>query len=198
MGLDLDYSDSRTPLDEDEKEGLLIKSITNRGELDEFEQLGVEKAIAWTMKRKPTLKQILTEEYIKELHKRMFADVWKWAGEFRTTNKNIGVDKFTIDIELKKLLDDCNYWIEQNVFSADEIAVRLSHRIVSIYPFANGNGRHSRLLADILVSSGFGKQVFSWGRVNLTKKGEARAKHLFALKEADNQNYAPLIRFARE
>ena len=103
MGLDLDYSDGQTPIDEDEKEGLRIKAITTRGELDEFEQLGVEKAIAWTMERKPTLKQILTEDYIKELHKRMFADVWMWAGEFRTTNKNIGVDKFMIGVELKKL-----------------------------------------------------------------------------------------------
>jgi len=198
MGLDLDYTNGRTPLDEDEKEGLLIKSITTRGELDEFEQLGVEKAIAWTMKRKPLLKQILTVDYIKELHRQMFADVWKWAGEFRTTDKNIGVDKFMIGIELKKLLDDCHYWIEQNIFSADEIAVRLSHRIVSIHLFANGNGRHSRLLADILVNRGFSKPIFSWGRLDLTRKGEVRARYLSALKEADNQNYAPLLKFARE
>jgi Fic-DOC domain mobile mystery protein B len=198
MGLDLDYTDGQTPIDEDEKEGLLIPTITTRGELDEFEQLGVEKAIAWTMKRKPALKQILTEDYIKELHRKMFADVWKWAGEFRTTNKNIGVDKFQISVELRNLLHDCNYWIGNKVFPEDEIAVRFSHRIVTIHPFTNGNGRHSRLLADILVSSGFGKPVFSWGSVNLTKKGEARAKYLFALKEADNQNYALLLQFARE
>ena len=198
MGLDLNYSDGQTPIDEDEKEGLRIKAITTRGELDEFEQLGVEKAIAWTMERIPTLKQILTEDYIKELHRQMFADVWKWAGEFRTTNKNIGVDKFQISIELRILLHDCNYWIDNKVFPEDEIAVRFSHRIVTIHPFANGNGRHSRLLADILVSSGFGKPVFSWGRFNLTNKGEARARYLSALQEADNQNYAPLLQFARE
>ena len=198
MGLDLDCTDGQTPIDEEEKEGLLIPTITTRGELDEFEQLGVEKAIAWTMKRKPALKQLLTEEYIKELHKQMFADVWKWAGEFRTTNKNIGVDKFQIGVELRNLLHDCNYWIDNKVFSEDEIAVRFSHRIVTIHPFANGNGRHSRLLADILVNSGFGKPVFSWGRLNLTNKGEARARYLSALQEADNQNYAPLLQFARE
>jgi Fic-DOC domain mobile mystery protein B len=198
MGLDLDYVDGQTPLDEDEKEGLLIKTITTRGELDEFEQLGVEKAITWTMKRKPALKQILTEDYIKELHKRMFSDVWQWAGEFRTTNKNLGVDKFTIGVELRKLLDDCKYWIDKRVFSEDEIAVRLSHRIVTIHPFTNGNGRHSRLLADILVSSGLGQSIFSWGRINLTNKGVARAKYLAALKEADKNNYILLVQFARE
>ena len=128
----------------------------------------------------------------------MFVDVWKWAREFRTTNKNIGVDKFSIAIEVKKLLDDCKYWIDRKTFSEDEIAVRFSHRIFTIHPFANGNGRYSSLLADILVNSGLGKQVFSWGRINFIKKGEARARYLFPLKEADNQNYTPLIQFARE
>lgn len=197
MGLDLDYSEGQTPLDEDEKEGLLIPTITTRGELDEFEQLGVEKAVVWSLRRKPSLQQILTEDFIKELHRRMFDDVWQWAGEFRTTNKNLGVDKFSIGIEIRKILDDCRYWIEKKTFSDDEIAVRFSHRIVSIHPFANGNGRHSRLIADILVHYGLNQPIFSWGSKNLTKKSEARSFYLEALKEADKNNYAPLIDFAR-
>ncbi len=198
MGLNLDYTDGRTPIDEDEKEGLLIKTISTLGELDEFEQLNVEKAVEWTLKRKLDYKKILTEDFVKELHKRMFSDVWKWAGDFRTTNKNIGVDKFQIGIMLKDLLDDCKYWIEHKTFSEDEIAVRFSHRIVSIHPFSNGNGRHSRLIADILVSNGLSKLHFTWGSKNLTKKGEARSKYLNALKEADGGDYKLLIEFARE
>ena len=198
MGLDLDSTDGQTPLDEDEKESLLITTITTRGELDEFEQLGVEKAIEWTMKRKFGLEQILTEEFVKELHKKMFADIWKWAGQFRTSNKNLGVDKNQIRIELKKLLDDCRYWIDHEVFVEDEIAVRFSHRIVTIHPFANGNGRHSRLIADILVSHGFGRPHFSWGSINLTAKGVARTAYLNALREADENNYQLLIEFARQ
>jgi Fic-DOC domain mobile mystery protein B len=198
MGLDLDYTDGRTPLDEDEKEGLLIKSITTRGELDEFEQLGVEKAIEWTLRRKLSFQQILTEDFVKELHRRMFEEVWQWAGEFRITNKNLGVDKFSIGVEIKKLLDDCNYWIEKKTFLEDEIGVRFSHRIVSIHPFSNGNGRHSRLIADILVHHGLGRPIFSWGSKNLTKKGEARTHYLTALRDADENNYLPLIKFARE
>lgn len=198
MGLDLEYTDGQTPLDEDEKECLLIKTITTRSELDEFEQLGVEKAIEWTLRTGHSLHQILTEDYIKELHRKMFADVWQWAGEFRTTNKNIGVDKFSISVELRKLLEDCKYCINNKVFTEDEIAVRLSHRIVTIHPFANGNGRHSRLIADILVHNGLGRPIFSWGSVNLTKKGEARTHYLAALREADENNYRPLIQFARE
>ena len=197
MGLDLDYSDGQTPLDEDEKEGLLIPTISTRGELDEFEQLGVEKANEWLLSRKISIDKILTEEFVKDLHKRMFSDIWAWAGEFRKTNKNIGVDKFVIGVELKNLLDDCSYWIKNKIFSEDEIAVRFSHRIVSIHPFANGNGRHSRLIADVIITNGFDKPYFTWGSVNLTKPGEARTKYLQALRTADKNDYKPLIEFAR-
>lgn len=198
MGLNLDYTDGQTPIDEDEKEGLLIKTISTLGELDEFEQLNVEKAIEWTLKRKLDCNKILTEDFVKGLHKRMFSDVWKWAGVFRTSNKNIGVDKFQIGIMLKNLFDDCHYWIEHKSLTEDEIAVRLSHRMVSIHPFSNGNGRHSRLIADILISNGLMKPHFTWGSKNLTKKGEARSKYLTALKEADGGDYKLLIEFARE
>jgi len=197
MGLNLVYIDGQTPIDEDEKEGLLIHTISTIGELDEFEQLNVEKAVDWTMKRKLTHDKILTEDFAKELHKRMFGDVWKWAGTFRNSNKNIGVDKFEIGIKLRVLLDDCRCWIEHKTYPEDEIAVRFSHRIVYIHPFPNGNGRHSRLIADILISHGFGKSHFTWGSKNLTKKGEARSKYLKALKEADQGDYKLLIEFAR-
>ena len=197
MGLDLDFAEGQTPLDEDEKEGLLIPSITTRSELDEFEQLDVEKAIEWLLAVKLNIFKILSEDFVKGLHKRMFGDIWKWAGEFRKTNKNIGVDKFIIGMELKNLLDDCNYWIENKVFSEDEIAVRLSHRMVHIHPFANGNGRHSRLMADVLVTKGFGKPYFTWGSVSLTKQSEARTKYLAALRDADKNDIKSLIEFSR-
>ncbi len=197
MGLDLDYTNGQTPLDENEKVGLLIKTITTRGELDEFEQLGVEKANEWLMNKKFDTGKILTEDFVKELHRRMFSDVWKWAGEFRKTNKNFGVDKFEIGIELKKLFDDCRFWIENKTFPEDEIAIRLSHRMVSIHPFANGNGRHSRLIADVLIHKGYGKPYFTWGSINLVKQGEARTQYLKALREADVFDYKPLIEFAR-
>jgi len=198
MGLDVDYIEGQTPLDEDDRDGLLITTISTRGDLDEFEQIGVEKAIEWSMKRTFDLWQILTEVFVKELHKKMFEDIWKWAGQFRTSNKNLGVDKNEIRIELKKLLDDCRYWIDHKVLSEDEIAVRFSHRIVMIHPFANGNGRHSRLIADILVSHGFGLPHFTWGSVNLTAKGVARLAYLKALREADENSYQSLIEFARQ
>ncbi len=198
MGLDLDFSEGQTPLDEDERDGLLIGTITTRGELNEFEQLGVEKAVEWSRRRKFNLEQMLSEQFVKDLHRAMFGDIWKWAGEFRRTNKNIGIDKNGIGIELRKLLDDSKYWTANNAFEADEIAVRFSHRIVSIHPFANGNGRHSRLIADILVSHGFGRPPFTWGSVGLISQGAARSAYLKALRDADNNDYRALIEFARK
>ena len=197
MGLDFDYRDGQTPLDEDEKDGLLITSITTRGELNEFEQLGVENAVSWLIKRKISPDKILTVDFIKDLHKHMFGTIWRCAGEFRTTNKNIGVDKYAINVELRNLLDDCRYWIAKQTFAEDEIAVRLSHRMVFIYPFANGNGRHARLYADTLIHNGFGQSYFTWGSRSLVKKGEAKAQYIQALRRADDQDYAPLIKFAR-
>lgn len=197
MGLVLDYTDGQTPLEEDEKEGLLIKTISTRGELDEFEQQNIEKAVLWTMKRKFKSVDILSESFIRELHRKMYADVWKWAGEFRKTNKNIGVDKLEISVELRKLIDDCIFWIDKKSFDDDEIAVRFKHRIVSIHCFANGNGRHSRLIADIISEHIFKKPVFSWGAANLVKQGDARKAYLKAVKAADIGNYELLLAFAR-
>lgn len=197
MGLDLDESNGQTPLDEEEREELLIASVTTRGELGEFEQQNIEKAVDWSLKRSFTREEILTEDFVRELHRRMYDEVWKWAGEFRRTNKNIGVDKLEIGIELKKLLDDAAFWIANSSFPPDEIAVRFSHRIVSIHCFSNGNGRHSRLIADVIVNHILGKPVFTWGSTNLVSKGDARAAYLAALHQADDGNIAPLVAFAR-
>ena len=163
MGIKMDYSDGQTPLDEDEKEELLIPTITTRSELDEFEQHNIEKAIIWTMKRQFKKDDILTENFVKQVHHKMFVEVWAWAGEFRATNKNLGVDKWEISTALRKLLDDIHFWIDHKTFDGDEIALRCKHRMLSIHCFANGNGRHSRLIADIIVKDVFSLPVFSWG-----------------------------------
>jgi Fic-DOC domain mobile mystery protein B len=198
MGLTLNYIEGQTPIDEDEKKGLLIKTITARKELDEFEQLNIQEAVEWTMRRnKIKLSNILTEQFIKNLHKTMFRNVWKWAGTFRKTDKNIGVEWHQVSIDLRNLIDDCNYWIQNKTHSEDEIAVRFKYRIVTIHPFPNGNGRHSRLIADILIHQGFGRDIFTWGGGNISKEGGIRSAYISALKEADNGNFPPLITFAR-
>jgi len=197
MGLELQYADGQTPLDEEEKEGLKIKSITTQGELDEFEQLNIEKAVEWTIHTNLKPKRILTEKFIKDLHKKMYGDIWKWAGEFRKSDKNIGIKWTQIGLELRNLLDDTNYWIDNKTFSSEEISIRFKHRIVAIHCFPNGNGRHSRMMADIIIESIFGKEIFSWHKSNMVKANKTRKKYIAALKEADNGNIKPLIEFAK-
>lgn len=197
MGLEKKYEEGQTTLDEDEKEDLKIKSITTQGELDEFEQLNIEKAVEWTIHAKLKPEKILTEKFIKDLHKRMYGDVWKWAGEFRKSEKNIGISWTRIGIELKNLLEDTKYWIENNTYSPDEIAIRFKHRIVSIHCFPNGNGRHSRMMADIIMESIFDEDLFTWHQSNMVKANETRKEYINALREADNGNVKPLIEFAK-
>ena len=196
MGLDLEYINGQTPLDEEEKDGLLILTIATCGELDEFEQQNIEKAVQWILGRtfKPEL--FFTEDFVRMLHKRMYADVWAWAGEFRKTNKNIGVDKWKIPSDLKYLLDDAKYWHENNTYTQDEIAVRFKHRIVSIHCFPDGNGRHSRLMADIIIEQIYKQSVFSWGAANISDEGDTRKSYLKAVKTADRGDYSLLLAFA--
>ena len=184
MGLDLSYIDGQTPLDEEEKEGILIPTIATRGELDEFEQLNIEKAIQWVISRTFKPEVIYTEKFIRTVHKQMYSDVLAWAGDFRRTNKNIGVDKWQISVELKNLLDDAKCWYENKTFPPDEAAIRFKHRIVSIHCFPNGNGRHSRLMADIIIEKIYKQSIFSWGAANLSSEGNSRTTYLKAVKAA--------------
>lgn len=198
MGLNLEYQNGQTPLNEEEKDGLLIKTIGTLQELDEFEQLNIEKAIEWTIRSKFKTENILTEKFVKQVHKKMFGGVWKWAGNFRKSEKNIGVSWIKIGIELHCLLDDTKYWIENKTYSPDEIAIRFKHRIVKIHCFPNGNGRHSRIMADIIIETIFDKEIFTWGFKNRFQADEIRYNYITALKEADNEDISKLLDFARK
>lgn len=197
MGLNYQYQRGQTPLDEEEKEGLLLPTLSTRGELDEFEQAKIEKALEWSLNNRFSKDTVLSITFIRELHQKMFSDLWSWAGFFRKTNKNIGVDKFLIEQELHKLTEDCSYWLKEKTFPEDEIAVRYKYGIVSIHPFPNGNGRHSRLCADILISHVFNRPVFTWGGMPVTGEGDSRRKYLDALIRADQGDMSPLVEFAR-
>jgi len=197
MGLVLEYILGQTPIDEEEKEGLRIETISTKGELDEFEQLNIEEALQWIFGKKFKPKQVFKEKFICNLHKRMYGNVWDWAGEFRKTNKNIGVDKHLIPMQLKMLCDDALFWVENGTYPPEEIAIRFKHRIVSIHCFSNGNGRHSRLMADIIIEKLFAEEPFSWGAANLSKANDTRKSYLKAVKAADLNDYQPLLEFSR-
>ena len=197
MGLNLEYIDGQTPIDEEEKEGLRIKTISTKGELDEFEQLNIEDALQWISGKKFKPQQVFTEKFIRNLHKRMYGNVWTWAGKFRKTEKNIGVKSYLIPMQLKALCDDGLFWVENKTYPPEEIAIRFKHSLVSIHCFPNGNGRHSRLMADIIIEKLYGKEPFSWGAANLSKDNDTRIAYLKAVKQADNYEYQPLMDFAK-
>ncbi|MFM2285217.1 MAG: hypothetical protein RLZZ543_714 [Bacteroidota bacterium] len=197
MGLSFDFIDGQTPLDEDEIEGLRIPSISTRRELDEFEQQNIEQAIVWTLSKRFTLQQIMQEAFIKELHKRMYRNVWSWAGVYRKTDKNIGISYWKIPVALNQLIADTLFWAENNTFVPDEIAIRFKHRLVSIHCFSNGNGRHSRLMADLIIEKIFHQPLFSWGRHSLVPEKQARENYIKAVKAADKEAYSLLFAFAR-
>lgn len=186
--------EASTPLIEEEKNGLIPTWITLRRELNEIERVGILNAEKWAFSRKH--KDVLTENFIKKLHKQMFKDVWTWAGQFRTTEKNIGVEVWKIPTELRNLIDDTKYWIENETYLPDEIGARFHHRLVLIHPFPNGNGRHSRLMTNILLKS-IGQPVFSWGQGSLVEVSEIRKQYIEALRAADVGNYDLLLDFVR-
>ena len=193
VSVNLDYPDGATPLDADELTDLIPAHITTQAELNEWEQLNIVQGDRWARKQR---REILNEGFLRKLHKQMFGETWRWAGEFRKSDKNIGIDWLQVGVELKKLLDDVRYQIEHGSFVADEIAVRLHHRLVAIHPFPNGNGRHARLMADLVVER-LGQPRFSWGSRNLVDAGEARQRYIAALQAADVRDMAPLLAFAR-
>lgn len=156
--------DNSTPLTSDEKDGLKLKWITLRSELNEVEARNIAQAQLWLLSNKN--KDIYTTTFLCNLHKKMFGEVWKWAGVFRTTERNIGVAPYQIPVKLMQLFDDMKYWIENKVYNNQEIAVRFHHRLVQIHPFPNGNGRISRLMADLVFQKLEGKNLY-WGNPTL-------------------------------
>lgn len=185
--------DANTPLTAEEREGLIPTYIALRSELNEAEQIGIANAERWAFGRR---RDVLDTAFLQQLHKRMFGEVWRWAGQFRTTARNIGIDAYRIAVELRSLGDDTLHHLDHAVYGSDEIAVRFHHRLVFIHAFPNGNGRHARLAADLLARN-LGQQRFSWGSANLVDAAEARRRYVAALRMADAHDVTALLAFAR-
>ena len=191
----IEYDDGTTPLDYDELKGLLPTHITTRGELDFLEMENINQAIIWSGNLKTN--DILNIEFICKLHKKMFSNVWKWAGKFRKSQKNIDIPYIQIEVDLQTLCDDAQAWKQYNTYSPDEFAARFHHRLVFIHPFSNGNGRHARLMADLILEKLFAAKVFSWGGESLTNHNKTRKEYIKALKMADEHDYSLLLEFVR-
>ena len=189
-----------TPLEPDERHGLIPTYIATRDELNAAEQANIAEAVLGLRRRKLTTATVLDELFVRSLHKAMFGDVWKWAGKYRTTERNIGVDPATIAISVRDLVDDAARWVEPDNtwLNRDQAVCRAHHRLVAIHPFPNGNGRHARTFADILMRTLDG-EPFTWGATNIQGDGPNRQAYLDALRAADAEpeNINPLVMFAR-
>jgi Fic-DOC domain mobile mystery protein B len=184
--------DDATPLTPEERDALIPTHVTLRSELNELEQQNIAEADLWAFARK---RRVLDETFRRGLHRRMFYRVWRWAGDYRTTERNLGIANYRIQPELRKLIDDGRYWIEHEAYAPDELAVRFHHRLVFVHPFPNGNGRWSRLAADLMIVQ-LGGSRFTWGRTNLQAAGDVRRAYIDALHAADKHDLSPLMGFA--
>ncbi|MCK5134096.1 MAG: mobile mystery protein B [Candidatus Sabulitectum sp.] len=189
------YPEGATPLDESEINGLVLTHITTRSQLDRWEFDNILEAVSWLDRTKP--KDILNEHFVKTLHRKMFGSVWRWAGQFRKSEKTVDGPWLEIGTGLRKLCDDTQYKIDIKSESSDEIAIRFHHKLVWIHPFPNGNGRHARLLTDTLLANVLDRPPFTWGRGNLTKDGATRSDYITALQLADRGFFDQLRQFVR-
>jgi Fic-DOC domain mobile mystery protein B len=190
--LKLDYPPGATPLDPDEIQGLLPDHITLQNQLNEFEEANIGQAREWAYTRRRG--DPLDREFICTVHRRMFDATWRWAGDFRRSDKNIGCMWTEVPVRLYQLTGDVRAQLEYNAYPPAEIAARYHHRLVSIHPFPNGNGRHARFMADLLLKDLTGN-VFTWGQDTLGGAGAARTAYIQALQAGDGGNYTPLLTF---
>lgn len=190
----IEYPDGATPLDPDELEGLRYKHVSTRGELDELEQANIDEGLQWLKKQKNP--DVLSEAFVRTLHTKLFRKVWKWAGTFRKTEKNIGIDPVQIAIQLRQLLDNTKYWIEHETYPPIELAVRFHHELVRIHLFPNGNGRHSRIMADAVLTKLMDEPAIDWaGGYRLENMNERRDEYIKALRLADGHDFSALLKF---
>jgi Fic-DOC domain mobile mystery protein B len=191
-----DINTSRA-LSDKQRSALKFSSITTEGALLAFEQINIEKAMQWMMQKKFKREEILSEAFIKNIHKRMFEEVWTNAGKYRTHNTEFGEAPENIETAIQQLITDTNTWIDTKTYAADEIAIRFKHRLASIHAFGNGNGRHSRIMADIIIQHIFKRELFSWNKTNLHEASTSRTEYINAMKLADQGNVLRLLGFAR-
>jgi Fic-DOC domain mobile mystery protein B len=193
--VEFNYPPGATPLDPNELGGLIPDYITHQSELNELERENILEATQWALGSQNH--DCLNLSFCFDLHKRMFGKVWQWAGKARLSDKNIGVPKEQITVRLKSLFEDTAYWIQHKTYAFDEIGARFHHRLVSIHAFANGNGRHARLLTEVIQGVN-GEIPFTWGRSDLYDSlSHARRDYITALKLSDQGDFSALIKFVR-
>lgn len=194
MALTIAHPPGATPLNPDELGGLIPTHLTTQEQLNEWEQKNILEGERWAFERKHG--NVLSTKFACTLHERMFGETWNWAGQIRTSEKNIGIDPAEIRPALHELFENVKAQIAHKSYSIDEIAARFAHKFVWIHPFANGNGRASRTMTDLLLLAN-GAEQFDWGAADLISVGDARHRYLTALRAADQHDYSQLLTLVR-
>jgi Fic-DOC domain mobile mystery protein B len=177
----------QTPLDD--PSGLRIKGIRTTTELNAAEAENIRKATIKYLVSKPSKRSARFDlAWLLMLHNEMFGEVWEWAGTLRKTETNIGSRPHQIEIDLHNLLEDLKAWNMPLL----EQAVRLHHCAVKIHPFRNGNGRWSRMLANIWLKL-HGAEPIEWPESTIGTASTIRAAYLEAVKVADGGDYSKLL-----
>lgn len=197
MTIKLEEPDGATPLTPDELLGLKVTTISTRGELNQLESENIIQGLTWLSKR-PRRVDVLTDDFARDLHRRLYGEVWAWAGQYRLTDKNIGVSVWTISSEMRNCLNDAKMWVERGVYDPLEAAARLHHRLVWIHPFPNGNGRWSRIMADALLERMDDSIFIDWANgTDLSVDSRHRQSYIDALRAADRYELDPLVDFVK-
>jgi len=184
---------SATDIDPDDLEGL-IPRITTQAELDEYEQQNILAARLWIHTAKRLCDDYPSPKSLCRLHRRMFDRTWNWAGAYRTSLKNMGIVPEGIPEAVALLCGDVQAWKTYESYTAMEQAARFHHRLVQIHPFRNGNGRHARLAADVLMMCR-GDRPLQWGPRDPHASGDHRSWYIEALRAADAHDYGPLLAY---
>lgn len=192
----VENADGQTPLDPDEARGLKLSFVTTLGDLNVAEGNNIANGMIWAEGQIKGGTAVATEDFLSKLHTKLFGQVWDWAGSYRRTERNIGIDPLQIRVAVHHLFQDVGAWQEFNTYPLDEQAARLHHRLTWIHPFPNGNGRTSRAMADLFLASR-GAQPFSWGANTGLAPHKIRTRYLEAVRAADTHDLAPLLTFVR-
>lgn len=196
MTIVLEEPDGATPLTPDELQGLKVRTISTRGELNQLESENILQGLTW-LSRQSKRVDVLTDEFARGLHRRLYGDVWAWAGQYRLTDKNIGVPVWTVSMEMRNCLNDAKMWIDRHVYPPVEAAARLHHRLVAIHPFPNGNGRWSRIMADAFLERQDESLFIDWANgTDLSVNSMHRQSYIEGLRAADRYEFEPLVSFA--
>jgi Fic-DOC domain mobile mystery protein B len=185
----------QTPIDPDEAKGLLLR-INTQEALNRAEEENILRARTWAVRSRLVRNRLVSDSTLRRIHKEMFGGVWRWAGVYRLSDKNIGGPWGQVPVLVRQVCENFGLRVSLAGEDRDRLCVEFHYQIVNIHPFVNGNGRHARFCADRLVEN-LGGLPFSWGRNDLRGEGAARASYLAALQAADTGDLEPLVRFAR-